>query len=168
MRSLRAPPPLRPAQPDPSHTAEDSEVGSFWLRKTQKPVLAVLLVRRLPDGEPRLFRGANMEVSMPTGSLCAERNVIGTAYSNDPVREGHRLGGGVVGGGHCHRHCCRSCAPISRTVRRPSPLPPPPRRAQSLRRRDLRMIAVLSLPAPRRHAAPSSVHGHPYLCAVRG
>jgi len=43
-----------------------------------------------------------MEVSMPTGSLCAERNVIGTALATDP----------------------------------------------SLRREDLRMVAVLSLPLP--------------------
>jgi len=26
-----------------------------------------------PDGKTQLFRGTNMEVSMPTGSLCAER-----------------------------------------------------------------------------------------------
>jgi cytidine deaminase len=34
--------------------------------------------------EPVLYRGTNMEVSMPTGSLCAERNVIGTALSANP------------------------------------------------------------------------------------
>jgi cytidine deaminase len=34
--------------------------------------------------EPILYRGTNMEVSMPTGSLCAERNVIGTALSANP------------------------------------------------------------------------------------
>ena len=31
----------------------------------------------------RLYRGTNMEVSMPTGSLCAERNVIGSALAAD-------------------------------------------------------------------------------------
>lgn len=94
-------------------TCADTELAKFWLRKTRKPVLAVLLVQKLPDGEPRLFRGINMEVSargggrrrvlptaadscccrslplqvsMPTGSLCAERNVIGTALSSDLVR----------------------------------------------------------------------------------
>lgn len=61
----------------------DSEVDSFWLRKTNKPVLSVLLVQR--DGGPlRMHRGINLEVSMPTGSLCAERNVIGTAFASDP------------------------------------------------------------------------------------
>jgi len=60
-----------------------SDMKSFWLRKTKKPVLAVLLVQK-PGGAHVLYRGTNMEVSMPTGSLCAERNVIGTALANDP------------------------------------------------------------------------------------
>ena len=63
--------------PDSQH-----DLGSFWLRKTKKPVLAVLLVRR-KDGTLKLYRGTNMEVSMPTGSLCAERNVIGSALADD-------------------------------------------------------------------------------------
>jgi len=58
------------------------DLDSFWLRKTRKPVLAVLLVET-PQGEVRVYRGTNMEVSMPTGSLCAERNVIGTALASD-------------------------------------------------------------------------------------
>ncbi len=49
------------------------DLDSFWLRKTRKPVLAVLQVARVGE-EPRFYRGTNMEVSMPTGSLCAERN----------------------------------------------------------------------------------------------
>ena len=60
-----------------------SDLKSFWLRKTKKPVLAVLLVQK-PGCKDVLYRGMNMEVSMPTGSLCAERNVIGTALANDP------------------------------------------------------------------------------------
>ncbi len=60
-----------------------SDLKAFWLRKTGKPVLAVLLVQK-PGGKYVLYRGTNMEVSMPTGSLCAERNVIGTALANDP------------------------------------------------------------------------------------
>lgn len=63
---------------------ENHELSRFWLRKTQKPVLAVLLVRS-HNREPVLYRGTNMEVSMPTGSLCAERNVIGTALANNPA-----------------------------------------------------------------------------------
>ena len=60
-----------------------SDMKKFWLRKTRKPVLAVLLVRK-SDGTDILYRGTNMEVSMPTGSLCAERNVIGTALAQNP------------------------------------------------------------------------------------
>jgi cytidine deaminase len=60
-----------------------NDVETFWLRKSKQPVLAVLLVEK-PGGKYVLYRGTNMEVSMPTGSLCAERNVIGTALANDP------------------------------------------------------------------------------------
>lgn len=79
--------------------SSDNDLASFWLRKTKKPVLAVLLVQK-ENGEPKLYRGmssfkfsfqfscdtrtgTNMEVSMPTGSLCAERNVIGSALADD-------------------------------------------------------------------------------------
>lgn len=62
--------------------SSDHDLTAFWLRKTKKPVLAVLLVQK-PNGEYRLYRGTNMEVSMPTGSLCAERNVIGSALAAD-------------------------------------------------------------------------------------
>ena len=59
------------------------DMRAFWHRKSRKVVLAVLLVRK-GDGEaPKVYHGTNMEVSMPTGSLCAERNVIGTALADD-------------------------------------------------------------------------------------
>ena len=61
----------------------ENDFSQFWLRKTKKPVLAVLLVSG-KDDKPVLYRGTNMEVSMPTGSLCAERNVIGTALTSNP------------------------------------------------------------------------------------
>ena len=64
------------------HGGRCADLTGFWLRKTQKPVLAVLLVQK-PGGEPVLYRGCNMEVSMPTGSLCAERNAIGSALAAD-------------------------------------------------------------------------------------
>ncbi|TYZ65904.1 hypothetical protein PybrP1_002942 [[Pythium] brassicae (nom. inval.)] len=66
----------------------DGEVGAFWLRKSRKPVLAVLLVEKQDAcGATRLVvhRGMNCEVSMPTGSLCAERNAIGSALASDPT-----------------------------------------------------------------------------------
>mmetsp|Transcript_122375 Transcript_122375/g.280402 ORF Transcript_122375/g.280402 Transcript_122375/m.280402 type:complete len:461 (-) Transcript_122375:398-1780(-) len=60
-----------------------AETVSFWLRKSQQPVLAVLMVQKAHQ-TARFFRGINLEVSMPTGSLCAERSVIGTALAQDP------------------------------------------------------------------------------------
>lgn len=74
---------------------ERNELGQFWLRKTRKPVLSVLVVQKSPDQPPVLYRGVNCEVSMPTGSLCAERNVIGTALANDPTL--HRRDIKIVG-----------------------------------------------------------------------
>mmetsp|Transcript_25324 Transcript_25324/g.59275 ORF Transcript_25324/g.59275 Transcript_25324/m.59275 type:complete len:879 (-) Transcript_25324:2979-5615(-) len=79
-----------------------NDIQAFWLRKTLKPVIAVLAVQT-PSGQVKLYRGTNMEVSMPTGSLCAERNVIGTALADNP----------------------------------------------SLKRQDLKMIAVLAIPNPK-------------------
>ena len=77
----------------------EHELSSFWLRKTRQPVLAVLAVRKR-GGALHFFRSMNTEVSMPTGSLCAERAAIAAALASDP----------------------------------------------SLLRRDLRAVAVLSLP----------------------
>ena len=62
--------------------SDEHELGSFWLRKTGKAVLAVLLTRK-PDGTATYWRGMNVEVSMPTGTLCAERNAIGNALAAD-------------------------------------------------------------------------------------
>jgi cytidine deaminase len=62
--------------------SSEHDMSTFWLRKTKKPVLAVLLVQK-QGNQPKLYRGTNMEVSMPTGSLCAERNVIGSALAGD-------------------------------------------------------------------------------------
>lgn len=40
------------------------DLAAFWLRKTKKPVLAVLLVQK-KGGQPYLYRGTNMEVRTP-------------------------------------------------------------------------------------------------------
>ena len=37
-----------------------------------------------PVGQFRAIRGINLEVSLPTGSLCAERNAIGSALVRFP------------------------------------------------------------------------------------
>jgi len=42
------------------------------------------MVQKQESTKPTFFRGVNLEVSMPTGSLCAERNCIGTALAYDP------------------------------------------------------------------------------------
>ena len=75
------------------------ELDSFWLRKSKKPVLSVLSVRRRSSssgagaaagaaaGESSdlvFYRGLNLEVSQPTGSLCSERNAIGSALAAEP------------------------------------------------------------------------------------
>eukprot|EP00429_Kryptoperidinium_foliaceum_P004840 CAMPEP_0176014912 /NCGR_PEP_ID=MMETSP0120_2-20121206/7066_1 /TAXON_ID=160619 /ORGANISM="Kryptoperidinium foliaceum, Strain CCMP 1326" /LENGTH=774 /DNA_ID=CAMNT_0017347865 /DNA_START=249 /DNA_END=2569 /DNA_ORIENTATION=+ len=73
------------------HEDQDHDLRTFWLRKTKKPVLAVLAVQLTKDGPVKLYRGTNMEVSMPTGSLCAERNVIGTALADNPSLKRHHL-----------------------------------------------------------------------------
>jgi cytidine deaminase len=70
------------AQSASGHAAD--ELSTFWLRKSRKAVLAVLLTRKSDAGaEPVVYRGMNLEVSMPTGTLCAERNAIGNALASD-------------------------------------------------------------------------------------
>lgn len=73
----------------------DGELGGFWLRKSRQPVLAVLLVEKVDAATGRkavvAHRGVNCEVSMPTGSLCAERNAIGSALASDPTLRRHAL-----------------------------------------------------------------------------
>eukprot|EP00299_Pterocystis_sp_00344_P019004 c9465_g1_i1.p1 GENE.c9465_g1_i1~~c9465_g1_i1.p1 ORF type:complete len:547 (+),score=122.93 c9465_g1_i1:158-1642(+) len=85
---------------------QTNELKTFWLRKTRKPVLCVLMISTdhstntllpstgdsdamepLPHLNPiheesyLFYRGINTEVSMPTGSLCAERCAISTAFA---------------------------------------------------------------------------------------
>mmetsp|Transcript_45757 Transcript_45757/g.119021 ORF Transcript_45757/g.119021 Transcript_45757/m.119021 type:complete len:447 (-) Transcript_45757:15-1355(-) len=52
----------------------------FWHRKSHQVVLAVV-VCRLADGSVLCYRGMNTEVSLPAGSLCAERAGIARAAS---------------------------------------------------------------------------------------
>ncbi|CAD7958841.1 unnamed protein product [Amoebophrya sp. A120] len=78
-------------------SSKDAELAGFWLRKTRKPVLCVLMVEKEEEVQVvnssqqklakvrKFYRGLNLEVSMPTGSLCAERNCIGQAVAADPT-----------------------------------------------------------------------------------
>lgn len=52
----------------------------FWQRKSGKPVLSVATCRS-QDGKLESYRGRNTEVSLPAGSLCAERAAIARAAS---------------------------------------------------------------------------------------
>lgn len=56
------------------------EVEEFWHRKSKRVVLAVLALE--VDGNIRFVRGLNNEVSLPTGTICAERAAIVKARSD--------------------------------------------------------------------------------------
>ncbi len=66
--------------------AEDDE-KLFWFRKGKQEVLAVVVVRDPESCSLLTFRGVNLEVSLPTGTLCAERNAIGSALVALPTME---------------------------------------------------------------------------------
>jgi len=78
----------RPVRP-PALNAKDEQL--FFHRKGLKEVLCVVVVQdpaRRDDSEQssawHAIRGVNLEVSLPTGTLCAERNAIGTALCQFP------------------------------------------------------------------------------------
>ena len=105
--------------------ADGHDMAKFWHRKSRKVVLAVLLVRKRPGDPARVYHGTNMEVSMPTGSLCAERNVIGSALADDlSLKRSHlqliavlglnlpkapNLAGGPAGGDDASDVPCEPC-----------------------------------------------------------
>ena len=93
------------------------ELSQFWLRKTKKVVLAMLMAKVAGNEEPLFFPGMNIEVSMPTGTLCSERNAIGSALAAFP----------------------------------------------SLRRQDMKMIAVLSVPLAPNTSNQYSIEPSPSL-----
>ncbi len=69
-------------RPKRAHEESEDEEQRFWFRKGQQEVLATVVVK----GESgfRAHRGVNLEVSLPTGSLCAERNAVGSAIVANP------------------------------------------------------------------------------------
>ena len=77
---------------------ERHELDTFWLRKTRKVVMAVLLTKKSGvEDRPVFWRGMNVEVSMPTGTLCAERNAISNALAGDQtLRRTHLQGVAVL------------------------------------------------------------------------
>jgi cytidine deaminase len=75
----------RPHRPRKGQT-EDAD-QHFFFRKGAQEVLAVVVVRHPSTQRLVAVRGVNLEVSLPTGTLCAERNAIGTALSDFPQLE---------------------------------------------------------------------------------
>mmetsp|Transcript_15086 Transcript_15086/g.47359 ORF Transcript_15086/g.47359 Transcript_15086/m.47359 type:complete len:377 (+) Transcript_15086:73-1203(+) len=57
-----------------------SDQDPFWHRKSHQVVLATVVCRRA-DGTLGVYRGMNTEVSLPAGSLCAERAGVARAAS---------------------------------------------------------------------------------------
>ena len=59
---------------------------SFFFRKGRQEVLALVVLHKPSENsEYSVIRGVNLEVSLPTGSLCAERNAIGSALVQHPM-----------------------------------------------------------------------------------
>mmetsp|Transcript_1544 Transcript_1544/g.2830 ORF Transcript_1544/g.2830 Transcript_1544/m.2830 type:complete len:447 (-) Transcript_1544:54-1394(-) len=76
--------PRRIALEDLRHYIQEFQArpqDDFWHRKSKKPVLSVVVCCR-KDGQLECFRGMNTEVSLPAGSLCAERAAIARAASD--------------------------------------------------------------------------------------
>ena len=76
----------------PTELKESNKEAVFFHRKGLKEVLCVLVIidRHGIEGDPGdlvAIRGINLEVSLPTGTLCAERNAIGTALCRFPRLE---------------------------------------------------------------------------------
>ena len=70
-------------KPDRENTDKER---SFFFRKGRQEVLAVVVLQKSnEDSKYSVIRGVNLEVSLPTGSLCAERNAIGSALVQHPM-----------------------------------------------------------------------------------
>lgn len=59
---------------------EETDLDPFWHRKSKQTVLASVVCR--VSGGYKIYRGMNTEVSLPSGSLCAERAGIAAAASD--------------------------------------------------------------------------------------
>ncbi|CAK9037622.1 Polycystin-2 [Durusdinium trenchii] len=59
---------------------QDAQTDNFWQRKSRKVVISVVVCAQ-EDGTLHALRGMNTEVSLPSGSLCAERAGIARAAS---------------------------------------------------------------------------------------
>ena len=73
----------------PEREKKDEPAKSFFFRKGKQEVLATVVYEK--EGELQVQRGVNLEVSLPTGSLCAERNAIGSILVNYPNLKRHEI-----------------------------------------------------------------------------
>jgi hypothetical protein len=83
---------LEQRQLRPQELKTSDEEAVFFHRKGLKEVLCVVVIcdRHGAENQPGQLipiRGINLEVSLPTGTLCAERNAIGTALCRFPQLE---------------------------------------------------------------------------------
>ena len=83
---------LEQRQMRPEELKVSDEEAVFFHRKGLKEVLCVVVIcdRHGVEGEAGqliAIRGINLEVSLPTGTLCAERNAIGSALCRFPQLE---------------------------------------------------------------------------------
>ena len=75
-----------------SETINQSVISdqTYWIRKSKKVVLAMVCIQVVTPNstnalpELKFVPGINIEVSIATGSICAERNAISTAFSMYP------------------------------------------------------------------------------------
>eukprot|EP00965_Chrysotila_dentata_P095919 3169928-Pleurochrysis_carterae.AAC.1 len=67
-----------------------------------------VLLTKKKDGDATFYRGMNVEVSMPTGTLCAERNAIGNALAADQTLKRNEIHAVAVSRPHARRRCVPS------------------------------------------------------------
>ena len=65
-----------------TNSFKENGAEPFFHRKSGRVVLSVLHVEN--EGQAQFIRGINSEVSLPTGSICAERSAIGNARALFP------------------------------------------------------------------------------------
>lgn len=76
--------PKRAAEKDERNDANSHREYIYWFRKGKKEVLALVVTQDPETKKLHAHRGVNLEVSLPTGTLCAERNAIGSALATFP------------------------------------------------------------------------------------
>jgi cytidine deaminase len=113
----------RPVRASSLIERKEAPESAFWFRKGAQEVLAVIVVRAPETGELRAFHGVNLEVSLPTGTLCAERNAIGTAFAAHPTLKRANIAAVAVLslGANARLGPCGACAEWLRKIAEANP-----------------------------------------------